>query len=62
MNRGDVKKQGGPRLSKMPQLHDFQFYDQARLSDLFEKEHAYEIHRHQVSLPPPLPPPKTSVS
>ena len=47
MNRGEGKK-SGPRLSKMPQLHDFQFYNTVRLTELFEKEHAYELHKHAV--------------
>lgn len=48
MNQGKTTKQTGPRLSKMPQLHDFQFYNTARLTELYEKDHAYEIYKHQV--------------
>uniref|UniRef100_A0A061QM65 SWI/SNF-related matrix-associated actin-dependent regulator of chromatin subfamily A member 5 n=1 Tax=Tetraselmis sp. GSL018 TaxID=582737 RepID=A0A061QM65_9CHLO len=49
MSRGQGPKQGGPRLSKMPQLQDFQFYNISRLSEIYEKEHAYEIHKHQMA-------------
>jgi len=49
MNQGKTTKQTGPRLSKMPQLHDFQFYNTARLTELYEKDHAYEIYKHQMS-------------
>lgn len=31
----------------MPQLHDFQFYNTVRLTQLYEKEAAYESHKHQ---------------
>ncbi|KAF5841595.1 P-loop containing nucleoside triphosphate hydrolase protein [Dunaliella salina] len=40
-------KAGGPRLPKMPQLQDFQFYDTARLTQLFEKEHTHELFKMQ---------------
>jgi hypothetical protein len=30
----------------MPQLQDFQFFNIRRLTELFEKENAYEIHKH----------------
>eukprot|EP00951_Prasinocladus_malaysianus_P026084 scaffold230446_cov41-Prasinocladus_malaysianus.AAC.1 len=48
MARGDGPKTKGPRLSKMPQLHDYQFYDVKRLTELYNKDHAYEIYKHQV--------------
>ena len=38
----------GPRLPKIPQMHDFQFFDTARLTALFEMESVYEQHKHQV--------------
>ena len=51
MNQRATSK-AGPRLSKMPQLHDFQFYNVPRLTELYDKEHAYEIHKHQVGPQP----------
>ncbi len=33
------------RAPKMPALADFQFFDIGRLTQLFEKEHAYDTHR-----------------
>ena len=38
----------GPRLPKIPQMHDFQFFNTARLTTLFEKESVYEQHKHQL--------------
>jgi len=38
----------GPRLPKIPQMHDFQFFNTARLTNLFEKESVYEQHKHQI--------------
>ncbi|KAK9820501.1 hypothetical protein WJX72_011031 [[Myrmecia] bisecta] len=40
----------GPRLPKMPQLQDFQFFDIKRLTELFDKENAYEVFKHQQGL------------
>lgn len=37
---------GGPRLPKMPVLQDFQFYNAARLTEIYEKDAAYELHKH----------------
>lgn len=37
---------GGPRLPKMPALQDFQFFNVQRLTELFEKEGAYESFKH----------------
>lgn len=36
----------GPRLPKMPQLQDFQFFQVDRLNEIYEKEQAYELHKH----------------
>ena len=36
----------GPRLPKMPQLQDFQFFDLRRLTQLFEKENAHEVFKY----------------
>lgn len=37
---------GGPRLPKMPQLQDFQFFNVPRLMELYEKENAFEVFKH----------------
>jgi HAND len=37
---------GGPRLPKMPALQDFQFFNVQRLTELFEKEGAFESFKH----------------
>ena len=39
----------GPRIPKMPKLEDFQFFDSKRLTELYEKEHAYELHKHHLA-------------
>lgn len=39
----------GPRLPKMPQLQDFQFFQQDRLNELYEKEQAFELHKHSLA-------------
>jgi SWI/SNF-related matrix-associated actin-dependent regulator of chromatin subfamily A member 5 len=49
MSMGKVSKSSGPRLSKIPQLHDFQFFNTTRLTEIYEKDHAYEIYKHQMS-------------
>lgn len=35
----------GQRVGKMPQLAEFQFFNTKRLTELYEKEHAYEQHK-----------------
>ena len=30
----------------MPQLQDFQFFQVDRLNEIYEKEQAYELHKH----------------
>lgn len=46
---------GGPRASaavkppKGPNLHDFQFYDTKRINALYDKETAYEAHKHSLA-------------
>eukprot|EP01024_Parvocaulis_polyphysoides_P043035 TRINITY_DN3928_c0_g4_i1.p1 TRINITY_DN3928_c0_g4~~TRINITY_DN3928_c0_g4_i1.p1 ORF type:complete len:714 (+),score=99.52 TRINITY_DN3928_c0_g4_i1:319-2460(+) len=42
--------QAGPRLPKMPQLQDFQFYNIPRIIELFEKEQAYELYKHNQNI------------
>ena len=34
-------------MPKQPQHADFQFFDTDRLNELYEKETAYEIFKHQ---------------
>ncbi|KAL4443678.1 hypothetical protein ABPG75_011415 [Micractinium tetrahymenae] len=36
----------GPKLPKMPALQDFQFYNTARLTQLYEKDNTHEVHKH----------------
>ena len=33
----------------MPQLQDFQFFQQDRLNELYEKEQAFELHKHSLA-------------
>ncbi len=40
------RAQGGPRLPKMPALQDFQFYNLPRLTEIYDQEQAYELHKH----------------
>lgn len=32
----------------MPQLQDFQFFQMDRLNEIYEKEQAYELHKHAL--------------
>jgi SWI/SNF-related matrix-associated actin-dependent regulator of chromatin subfamily A member 5 len=41
-------KPSGPRVTKMPNLPDYQFYDIERLSELYGKIEAYELHLHSI--------------
>lgn len=36
----------GPRMPKMPNMLDFQFFESGRIQQLFEKQHAYELFNH----------------
>mmetsp|Transcript_40687 Transcript_40687/g.90456 ORF Transcript_40687/g.90456 Transcript_40687/m.90456 type:complete len:1088 (-) Transcript_40687:511-3774(-) len=47
MKAGTKERASGPRLPKMPQLQDFQFYNTKRLTELFEKQNMYEVFQHQ---------------
>lgn len=49
MKATKAERTTGPRLPKMPQLQDFQFYNVARITELFERENACELFRHQQS-------------
>ena len=44
---GGGGRQSGPRLPKMPQMQDFQFFNTARLTEIYNKENAHEVHKHQ---------------
>ena len=46
---GGPRASAAPRLPKMPALQDFQFYDVKRITALYEKEAAYETHRHSLA-------------
>ena len=35
-----------PRVPRMPNLYDFQFFNIPRIQELYEKEHAAEQHKH----------------
>lgn len=39
-------RQGGPRLPKMPQMNDWQFFNVARLTAIYNKENTYEVFKH----------------
>lgn len=47
MKTGKSERSAGPRLPKMPQLQDFQFFDVQRLTELFEQENSHEVWKHQ---------------
>ena len=46
---GGPRASAAPRLPKMPALQDFQFYDVKRITALYEKEAAYETHKHSLA-------------
>ena len=33
----------------MPQFQDFQFFQTERLNELYEKEQAFELHKHSLA-------------
>ncbi|KAI3975650.1 hypothetical protein MKX01_023076 [Papaver californicum] len=47
MRPGGPAKQREPRIPRMPQLHDFQFFDTQRLNELYEKEVRFLMVTHQ---------------
>jgi hypothetical protein len=47
--RKDGAKPAGPRLTKMPNLPDYQFFDVARITELFKKQEAFELHGHVLA-------------
>jgi SWI/SNF-related matrix-associated actin-dependent regulator of chromatin subfamily A member 5 len=44
--KGEAKP-SGPRLTKMPNLPDYQFYNTARLTELYKKQEALELFAHE---------------
>jgi len=48
-SRGGGGAGGSVKLPKMPALQDFQFYDVKRITALYEKEAAYETHKHSLA-------------
>ncbi|CAL8460870.1 g401 [Coccomyxa elongata] len=46
MKSGTGPRASGLRLPKMPQLQDFQFFNVPRLTEIFDKEQAYELYKH----------------
>ncbi|XP_073106554.1 probable chromatin-remodeling complex ATPase chain isoform X1 [Elaeis guineensis] len=47
LRQGGSARAKEPRIPRMPQLHDFQFFNTKRLSELYEKEVRYLMHTHQ---------------
>lgn len=47
MKASKEDKVKGPRLSKMPQLNDFQFFNTQRIEELYTIEHAHETWKFQ---------------
>ena len=47
--RKDGSKPSGPRLTKMPACPDYQFFNTARLTELYKKQEAVELHAHQLT-------------
>ncbi|XP_008796216.1 ISWI chromatin-remodeling complex ATPase CHR11 [Phoenix dactylifera] len=47
LRQGGPARAKEPRIPRMPQLHDFQFFNTKRLSELYEKEVRYLMHTHQ---------------
>jgi SWI/SNF-related matrix-associated actin-dependent regulator of chromatin subfamily A member 5 len=47
-SRKEGSKPSGPRLTKMPNLPDHQFYDIDRITELYKKQENYERHLHSM--------------
>jgi HAND len=47
MKASKEDKPKGPRLTKMPQLNDFQFFNTKRIEELYAIEHAHETWKYQ---------------
>ncbi|KAL2635064.1 hypothetical protein R1flu_006543 [Riccia fluitans] len=50
LRAGTVAKPREPRIPRMPQLHDFQFFNNSRLTELYEKEVRSLLQAHQRSV------------
>lgn len=47
--RKEGSKPSGPRLTKMPNLPDYQFYNTERITELYKKQEAFELHQHNIT-------------
>jgi len=47
-SRKEGSKPSGPRVTKMPNLPDHQFYDVDRIAEIYKKQEAYELHLHSM--------------
>lgn len=47
MRQSGPAKPKEPRIPRMPQLHDFQFFNNQRLTEIYEKEVRYLMQAHQ---------------
>jgi len=47
MQKGASRGPAGPRMPKLPALQDFQFFDTARITELHEKQCAYDMYMHE---------------
>jgi SWI/SNF-related matrix-associated actin-dependent regulator of chromatin subfamily A member 5 len=47
MRQGAPSKPKEPRIPRMPALHDFQFFNNQRLTELYEKEVRFLVQAHQ---------------
>lgn len=45
-SRKGESKPAGPKITKMPNLPDYQFYDTAAITKFYKKQEAYELHQH----------------
>jgi len=52
-NQAQARKEGskpsGPRLTKMPNLPDYQFFNTERITELYKKQEAYDLHQHNLT-------------
>ena len=48
-SRKEGSKPSGPRLTKMPNLPDYQFFNTVRITELYKKQEALELHAHHMS-------------
>ncbi|KAM7256171.1 hypothetical protein ACFE04_011912 [Oxalis oulophora] len=50
LRQGASSKPREPRRPKMPTLHDFQFYNNTRLDELFQKQVQFRVDAHQQKI------------